>query len=429
MSLDDSGLDLDDSSEPARRPGTALEKIRQVSQALSDAARRSRMSARARNAYSSGGFQGRPGARAMRWAITASFFVMVVAPSLAGGLYFGFIAADQFVSVTDFTVSGGEAPAPDELGALSGIPALAVIQDTQIVVNYIHSRAALEVLQKTADIRDIYANPKADWLARFNPERPIEKFVKYWERMSNVAIKMPAGIVEVKIRAFTPEDARRLAQATLDMCEGLINDLNDRINRDAVANAEQELQRSAQRLALARAALEKARNESGFLDTVKSAESLNTLIDELKTSLLRMQEEYRTQVKYVLESAPQMRELKSRIDVTQTQIAEIEAKLTSTQSPPGADPTIASAMTTFGELELEGEIAERLYAGAATSLELARMNAERKMMYLKTFVSPVAAQEAQYPERLLYSILLFAGCLTLWGILCGLALTVRNYMA
>lgn len=429
MSFDDSGLDLDEGPEAGHKPGTALEKIRQVSQALSDAARRSRMSVRARKAHGGGGFKARRGARAMRWAIIASFCLMVAAPSVAGALYYGFIASNQYVSVADFTVSGGEAPAPDGLGALTGLPALAIIQDTQIVVNYIHSRAAVEVLQKTADIIDVYANPGADWVARFNPKKPIEKFVKYWEGMSDASIKMPAGIVELRIRAFKPEDARKLAQATLDVCEGLINDMNDRINRDAVVNAEQELQRTATRLAAAQAALEKARNDSGLLDAEKSAEALNKLATETKAALLTMQEEYRTQLKYVSESAPQMRELKSRIDVTQAQIGELESKLTSTRSRPGDDPTIAGAMTKFGELDLERQIAERLYAGAAASLELARINAERKMMYLKTFVSPVAAQEAQYPKRLLYSFLIFAGSLALWGILCGLGLTVRNYMA
>jgi len=176
MGFDDSGLDVDDGSEAERKPGTALEKIRLVSQALSDAARRSRMSARARKAYSGGGFQARRGARAMRWAVIASFCLMVVAPSLAGALYYGFIAADQFASVADFTVSGGEAPAPDGLGALTGIPALAIIQDTQIVANYVHSRAALEVLQKTADIRDVYADPEADWLARLTRRSRSKSF-------------------------------------------------------------------------------------------------------------------------------------------------------------------------------------------------------------------------------------------------------------
>jgi capsule polysaccharide export protein KpsE/RkpR len=51
------------------------------------------------------------------------------------------------------------------------------------------------------------------------------------------------------------------------------------------------------------------------------------------------------------------------------------------------------------------------------------------MMYLKTFVSPVAPEEATYPHRALYAFIIFAASATLWAILCGLAATVRNYMA
>ena len=86
-------------------------------------------------------------------------------------------------------------------------------------------------------------------------------------------------------------------------------------------------------------------------------------------------------------------------------------------------------MTRFGELDLEREIADRIYAGATASLELARMNAERKMMYLKTFVAPAAAQEPLYPKRALSIVLIAIGSLALWGALCGLAVTVRNHMA
>ena len=275
----------------------------------------------------------------------------------------------------------------------------------------------------------MYSTPKADWFSRFNAKKPIERFVKYWEGMSDVSIRMPAGIVDLKVRAFNPEDARRVTQASLDLCEALINDLNDRINRDAVSNAEQELQRTSQRLAQALAALEKARNASGILDTSQTASSLEKLANDTRSALLRMQGEYATQLKYVTEAAPQMRELKSRIDATQAQIVEIESKLTSARTSANDEATVSGAMTTFGELDLEKQIAERLYAGAAASLELARFAAERKMMYLKAFVSPVAAQEPQYPKRVLYPALIFVGCLTGWGLLCALGITVRNHMA
>ena len=57
---------------------------------------------------------------------------------------------------------------------------MAVIQDTQIVTNYVASRDALEKLEKKVDIRQLYSTTAADWLSRFNSEKPIEKFVKYW---------------------------------------------------------------------------------------------------------------------------------------------------------------------------------------------------------------------------------------------------------
>jgi capsular polysaccharide transport system permease protein len=429
MGFDDSELDLEDDEAASRKPGTALERIRHVSQSLADAARRSRMSSRARHAYSSGGFQARRGAKAMRWALGLSFVLLVLAPGLAAAGYYGFIASDQYVSEAEFTVNGGEAPAPDGLGLLSGIPSLAIVQDTQVVVNYLHSRAAVEALDKSVGLLGLYSRPEVDYISRFNPKKPIERFVKYWERMSDISIKMPAGIVDLKVRAFDAEDARRVTQASLDLSEALINQMNDRVNGDAVANAEQELQRTSQRLAKALAALEKARNASGILDATQAATSLEKLADETREALLNMQGAYAAQLKYVTEAAPQMRELKSRIDATQAQIAEIESKLTSARASTSDETVISGAMTTFGELDLERQIAERLYSGAAASLELARFAADRKMLYLKAFVSPVAAQEPQYPKRVLYPALIFVGCLTAWGLLCGLAVTVRNHMA
>ena len=86
-------------------------------------------------------------------------------------------------------------------------------------------------------------------------------------------------------------------------------------------------------------------------------------------------------------------------------------------------------MTKFSELDLERQVAERLYAGAAASLESARIAAEHKMMYLDAFVKPVLPEEPQYPRRLLYSAAFLTGSLALWGACCGLAMVIRNYKA
>jgi capsular polysaccharide transport system permease protein len=408
---------------------TALDRARVLSQALSEAARRARLSMRSQRRYSSGGFRARRGAALIRLGVIVSFVLMVAAPSLAAWVYYVFIASDQYVAEARFTVSGGLPPQIDGISSMTGIPAMAVIQDTQIVTNYLESRAAVERLEKLIDIRRLYSTDDADPLSRFKKNKPIESFVKYWQHMCAVSIGMPSGIIDLKVRAFTPEDAARIAQGVLDISEELVNALNERMNHDAVANAEMELERTSQRLKDARIALEKARNDAGLLDVPKAAESLSKLITEARSDLLQLQGQYTSERRFVGEDAPQMLALKSRIDATSAQIAGLNSQLTSSSAGPTTDTILSASMSVFAELDLEQKTAERLYAGAFAALEVARMAADRQMMYLNTFVKPVVPQQPEYPKRLLSPAIFSAGFLAVWGICCGLAMLIRNNMA
>jgi capsular polysaccharide transport system permease protein len=403
-----------------------LDRARLVSEALSEAARRARFSSRSRR-HAQGGFGAREGQVLMSLFISATFWVMVVIPSLAGVLYFGFMASDQFESEIKFTVTGAEAPALDGIGALTGIPSTNAIQDTQIVANHLHSRAAVEILEQKLNLRSIYSDPSVDWFMRFNKDKPIERLVKYWQAMTQISIQMPAGIISIKVRAFAPEASRDIGAALIDISEKLINEMNDRMNRDALSLSESELARSSQRLSQARLNLEKARNSEGVLDASRAAEGVSKLINETKSSLLQMQQEYRTQLRVVSENAPQMMALKARMNATQGQIAELESQLT--QRNPGGSTSLSSSLLRFSELELERQISEKLYAGAVASLEIARMTSERKKMYLNTFISPSLAQEARYPRRVLAIFLTVLASLLAWGVTVGSAVLVRNHMA
>ena len=191
---------------------TALERARAFSQALSDAARRARFSQRSRRSFSGGGCQARKGQTVQQIAIKVSFWLMVALPSVLTAGYYWLFAANQYVAEARFTIAGGEPPLADGLQLTTGIPAIAIIQDTQIVVNYINSRAAVEKLDQMVGLRKLYSEDKADFLTRFDPSKPIERFVEYWKSMAEENIKLPSGIVEMRVRAFSPRDA---ASATI----------------------------------------------------------------------------------------------------------------------------------------------------------------------------------------------------------------------
>ena len=99
------------------------------------------------------------------------------------------------------------------------------------------------------------------WIGHLeSPIQLIEKFLRYWQRMADISASLPAGIVDLKVRAFTPADATKIASAVLDASEALINEMNDRMDHDELSDAELELDRTSERLKKARIALETARN-------------------------------------------------------------------------------------------------------------------------------------------------------------------------
>lgn len=410
-------MSIEPIASPVRVP--ASERAQRVSESLSEAARRLRFATRGRSPVPTThrARRSRQIARLVTWL---SFAALVAVPSLVSSVYFGFVAADQYVAEARFAVRSGSMAGLDALSSLTGVPSIQVIQDTQVVTNYIASRALVEHLIEKADLKGRYSAPEADFYARLNPEKPIERIVKYWNSMAHVGIEMPGGIVVLSLRAFRPDDAVALTNAVVDASEQLVNDMNDRARREAVANTENELKLAAGRLSHARAALEVARNQEGMIDAPSEAKKTDTLISALKTQQLEFEQQYVVTRKSVTDDAPQMKNLRARIDATARQIEQLQAELTSRTGGGGATSVLTGSMTRLSALELERQIAQTQYTNAAAALERARLASTTKQIYLTSFVRPAAAEEARYPRRGLFISLAVVVGLFLW--VCFLAL-------
>jgi capsular polysaccharide transport system permease protein len=407
----------------------SLERAEMFSRGLAEAARRSRFSTKTRRRLTATyGFAARRGEIAIRTFYIVTFIVVALIPALSGIFYFGLIASNQYVVEEKFTVRGGEVPKLDGIGMLTGLPSLAVVQDSQIVANYIYSRALVEELEKRVSLRQLYSYHDVDWPARFERSKPIEKLVAFWKSMVEVSIQIPSGIIVVSVRAFRAQDAVVIGTAIIDLSEKLVNDMNERMRRDSVAASEQELTRAVERVGKARIELEKARNSEGMLDAGQTAVAINALIGNLQADQLRLQQEYDTQVRNVSEQAPQMRALKARITATASQVEQLKAQMT-TQNGGASDRVLSESMTRFSELGLEYQIAEKQYAAAAAALEVARASSERKQVYLSTFVRPALPEEPLYPKRVVYSFFTIIAAIGSWATLCSIVTAIRNYMA
>jgi capsular polysaccharide transport system permease protein len=425
---------MTDSGEPtALSPSlTALERAQAISRRLSDAARRARFSTRARGANRGGSFQARRGAELIRILTLATFVLLVAVPNLVAVLYFGLIASDQYLSEARFTVSSGVIPKMDGLGSVTGIPPILIIQDTQVVTNYMQSRPMVEALERTVGLRNTYSSPSIDWWARFRKTKPIEKFIDYWDKMASVSISMPSGIVILSVRAFSPQDAKRITDEVVRLSENLINDLNDRMRRDTVLAAERDMQQAAQQLGKARMQMEFVRNAEGLIEVGQTNKALSDLAADTQADLLKAQQEYDTQIRYVSADAPQMQVLKSRITALKSQVEQLQAQMT-TQGEQvvsaEADQALSGKMTKYAEADLEERIAEKRYALSAAAVEAARMLSERRMLYLHEIVAPALPEESEYPKRWLDIGMTFVASLIAWLSTVAAMAFVRNHMA
>ena len=347
------------------------------------------------------------------------FLAFFAAPAAWAVVYFSLIASSHYTSEARFAVRGGARPPIDTISAMTGLASFSQVQDFLIVVNYMKSQALVEALDRQLDLRAIFGRDGVDWISRFNADDPIEDLVKYWQGHIKLSVEAPSGIVTMQVSAFSPEEALRIANATVDLSERLVNGLSARARQDAVTEAEAELAHAETRLTNALATMRDLRNQQSTLDPQRTAEGIGKLISELRLEKIRLEQELTASKRGdVSESAPQVQIMRTRVDVIGEQISGLEQLLTSRDdTEPG---TIAGKITRFDEFELEQQIAEKQYTLAAAALERARVNAEGKHVYLATFVSPVLPRNSTYPKRVLFSLLGIAEAALLYAI--GMAL-------
>ncbi|MCC2099691.1 MAG: hypothetical protein KDJ12_00965 [Hyphomicrobiales bacterium] len=410
----------------ALSPATALAQRHQISRALRRAAVQAR---KPPTLFVSGGlgFRGRRGERAFRIGLIVSFIAVVILPFLGESIYWGLIASDQYATQIRFAVRSNDAPTLPGVSGIPGTGASSESQDSEIVVNFIESRAMVETLDKTIHLRDMFGRSNADYFSRFDPADPIEALVKYWKKRVTVEVESTSGIVSVTVRSFTPEDSEKIAATILDLSEKLVNDLSARERRDRLALATQELQRAEKVLKEQTANLRNVRNAQGVLDATASADALNAIVGALQLSLTQTQQDIAA-FGAAQSTSPAARILRAKADSLRTQIEDYSKRIASAgQTTDG--PSMANRADQLSRASIELDLAKQQFAAASNQYQSARTTLETQSNYLVPFLRPSLAEKSTYPHRWVEWIIVVAPLTIGWALLVALALLIRDNVA
>jgi len=359
--------------------------------------------------------------RRHRW-----FALFVLLPSLLATLYYGFIAADIYVSESRFVIK-----APDRKQS-SGSALQGLLQSTGLgsgaeqaneITGYLRSRDALSDLSKLMDVRGAFASPEADFLSRFPlpyQSGSFEDLYEYYGKMVTTEPDPETGLTVLRVSAYTAEEAQALNTGLLDQSEELVNRLNLRVNSQAIEEAMARVEDAQERVRDARIQLGAYRNSSELLDPEQQGISVLSV----SNALITQEAALRAQLAEIRQNAPNhpsIPALKDRIDGLAQQVAEQTGRAVGT--PDG----IAAKITQYENLLVEQEFAEQTLAAANAALEQARVEAQQQQYYLERVVEPNQPDDAIKPARLRSILAVLFGSLCLYLVGWMLSVGIREH--
>lgn len=356
-------------------------------------------------------------------ALLLSFVLAVVLPALLTAGYLFLVAQDQYASRLGFSVQREDGGASiDLLGGLSQI-ATASTPDPVILYKYIVSRDMIRAIESRIDVQRAFTRP-GDPIFSMSPDAPVERREDHWRDMVRVFLDTGSGLIEVEVRAYTPEDAKAIAEAIQEESASLLNKLSDTAKADATRFARDELDTATERLRRAQAAMTAFRSRTQIVDPATDFAGRMSLLHSLlaqQANALIERDILRTSSG--LAADPRLDQLDRRIEVISNRIETERARIAASDD---GSQGYADLVAEYEGLRLESEFAERAYVAARAGLDAAIASAQRKSRYLAVYMPATLAETAQYPRRWTLSLLVAGLLFTGWSILALSYYAVRD---
>lgn len=337
-----------------------------------------------------------------------SLLLIVLLPfAITVGYLYGF-AEDQYASNTGFTVRSEEtSSASDLLGGLSSIVGGGggALTNGDVLYAYVQSQQIVERVNEEVDLRTVYsANWGTDPVFSIWPDATVEDLVWFWKRIVRVSYDRSSGLMDVQVRAPSPDVAQQIASVIVRESELMINQLNEQARRDSMAGAQRDLEEALERLRSAREDLAAFRARTQIVDPEADIQGRMGVINNLQQQLAQALVDYDLLLQTTAEGDPRVRQAERRIEVIQERIGA-ERRNFATQDVTVFDTDYPRLIAQFESLMVNQRFAEETYTAALAALDAARSNAERQSLYLATYIRPTLSQSAEYPQRVLLSML------------------------
>jgi capsular polysaccharide transport system permease protein len=290
-----------------------------------------------------------------------------------------------------------------------------------VVRDYLLARESISELDRLLGLREHYRS--GDALQAFPAwfeDATLEQFYEYLPKMATLNVDPQSGVASLRVKAFTPELALSVNETMLVMARERIKALNEQIRKDTLGIASVELAQARQRQAKAEEGIYKFRKAEGVMDPERQA-----------TLELQSEQEMRGKAALAearLKQAQTVAPLSPMVKALQAEVASLQAAVASSSGQVvGAKTSRAAGAERYTALAVERDVAARAVVAAEEALIRARIENERRHLYLEEISRPMQPDGPFEPRRVrgISAVALIA--MLLWGVVSLLGLGSREH--
>jgi len=348
------------------------------------------------------------------------FFALVILPTALATVFYGVIATDRYGSEAQFIVRSGNTQKAGGLERLFQSFGLArTVDDGNAVQSYLLSRDAVRELSMRVPLKEMFSRKSIDVFSRFPhfwTNNSFEALYDYYLEHVYVVQNPTKGIFSIYAIAFDSDDARRIATELLTLAEEMVNRLNARAQSDTIAASKRDLDIAGDRFVQAQRKLTEYRNKVQFVDPTSTSTSMLDTITSLSTDLATSIAEL-DNLRRVSPANPAIGAATDKVESLRREIQRQRLNLV------GNDGALAAKLAAFEQLMIEQKLAQSSLSSASQALDQARLDAQRKAIYLETVVAPNLPDESNEPKRIrlivTVFVMSFAGASVIWLLAAG----------
>lgn len=350
---------------------------------------------------------------------------LAVIASVLAAVYWLVVASDRYVSEAHVIIqrtelSGGQSM--DLAGLLGG--ASNNRTDQLLLRDHLLSVDMLKKIDAKLNLRAHYSDAERDVLSRMWAKgAKMEWFQRHHLSRVSVDFDDYSGVLIIKAQGYDPQTAHGITSLLVEEGERFMNAMAHSLAQDQVAFLEEQVTQMSARAKQARQAVLSYQNKKGMVSPQATAENISAIIAKLEAQRTELQTQRTSLQAYLVPSHPNIVQINQQIDAVESQIAQEQAKLTSST----AGNTLNLAVEEFQRLQAEAVFTEDVYKTALVALEKGRIEAIRSIKKVSVLQAPTRPEYPLEPQRYYNTLVFVLVAMLLAGVAHLLAAIVRDH--